>query len=129
MLKKIGLLLFLAILVLAPFFAARASDAKSSNYGLDQAASTGGLPKGAGGAASASLALEAGRVIGALLAFLGVIFLVLMIAGGIMWMTAAGNDSRVKTAQSLIRAAIIGLVIVLSSYAITTFVADNFLAK
>lgn len=108
---------------------ALATDARSERYGLNKAAETGGLSPGEGSTASESLALAAGQIVGVLLAFLGVIFLVLMIAGGIMWMTAAGNDSRVATARKLIIAAIIGLVIVLSAYAITTFVATNVLAK
>lgn len=108
---------------------ARASDARGLRYGLDAAAIGGGLPKGEGGTPSESLAIEVGRIVGTLLAFLGIIFLVLMIAGGILWMTAAGNEAKVATARKLIIAAIIGLIIVLASYAITTFVADNILAK
>ena len=102
----------------------------SDRYGLDTAGRTAGsLPAGQGGTASQSLAIEIGRIAGAALAFLGTIFLVLMIAGGIMWMTAGGSEERVKTAGKLIIAAIIGLIIVLGAYAITTFVAENVLAK
>ncbi|MEI7620712.1 MAG: hypothetical protein WCJ57_04060 [Candidatus Falkowbacteria bacterium] len=60
------------------------------------------------------------------LSFLGVIFLLLMIYGGILWMTARGNEKTVDQAKNIIFDAIIGLVIVASAYAITYFVASVF---
>lgn len=60
-----------------------------------------------------------GRIIQAFLSFLGVIFLILMIYGGYLWMMARGNEQEVEKAKNLIRSAIIGLVIVLAAYAIT----------
>lgn len=61
-------------------------------------------------------------IITAALSFLGVIFLILMIYGGYLWMTAGGNEQQVEKAKSLITAAIIGLIIVVSAYAISYFV-------
>lgn len=131
MIKNFFKLLIIFSLVIIPLTNAWALTAKEVNYGLDVAGSGGGLkgPEGGNQGASASLAGEAGRIIGTILSFLGIIFLVLMIAGGIMWMTAGGNDSKVATARNLIIAAVVGLIIVLSAYAITTFVADSLLAK
>jgi hypothetical protein len=120
--KKFCQVLIILGLVIIPLTNAWAGD-----YGLGTAGSEAGL-KSPGGSASTALAGEAGRIIGTILAFLGVIFLVLMIAGGILWMTAGGNDAKVQRARSLLIAAIIGLIIVLSAYAITTFVANNLLA-
>lgn len=61
-------------------------------------------------------------VIRSILGLLGVIFLVLMIYGGFLWMTAKGNEQQVEKAKNLITAAIIGVIIVLSSYAISVFI-------
>jgi len=132
MIKNFFKLLIIFSLVIIPLTNAWALTAKEVNYGLNDAGSGGGLkgPEGPGNTgASASLAGEAGRIIGTILSFLGIIFLVLMIAGGIMWMTAGGNDSKVATARNLIIAAVVGLIIVLSAYAITTFVADSLLVR
>ena len=63
-----------------------------------------------------------GNIISVALSFLGIIFLVLMIYGGYMWMTAAGNEEKAKTASKLIIAAVIGLLVVVAAFAITTFV-------
>jgi len=56
------------------------------------------------------------------LKLLGVLFLGLLIMSGYQWMTAGGNEEQVTKAQSRMKNAIIGLVIVLMSWAITYFV-------
>lgn len=56
------------------------------------------------------------------LGFLGVIAVVIILLGGFKWMTSGGNDTKVGDAKKLIYAGIIGLVIVLSAYAIASFV-------
>ena len=48
----------------------------------------------------------------------GLICVVFIIIGGYMWMSAAGDPSRVKTAQDTLTWAIIGLVVVLLAVAI-----------
>lgn len=58
------------------------------------------------------------------LSFLGVLFLILMIYGGVLWMTARGKEEQVTKARDLIIAAVIGLIIVLASYAISIFVIN-----
>jgi len=63
-------------------------------------------------------------IIKTVLSFLGVLFLVLMIYGGFLWMTARGNEDQVTKSKNLIIAAIIGLLIVLASYAISIFVIN-----
>lgn len=66
-----------------------------------------------------------GSIIQSALSFLGVIFLLLMIYGGYLWMTAQGNDQQVEKAKNLIIAAIIGVIVVASAYAISYFVVGS----
>lgn len=63
-----------------------------------------------------------GEIVKVVLSFLGVIFLILMIYGGYTWMIARGNEQEVEKAKSLIRNAVIGLIIVLAAYTVTFFV-------
>ena len=56
------------------------------------------------------------------LGLLGTIFVILVVYGGILWMTAGGNEEQLKKAQGVIKNAVIGLTIVLGAYAITWFV-------
>lgn len=67
-----------------------------------------------------------GTVINAALSLIGLIFLVLMVYAGFMWMTAQGDEAKVDKAKDIIRASIIGLVITVSAYAITFFVTNKF---
>lgn len=64
----------------------------------------------------------AARSIQVILGFLGIIFLGLTLISGFNWMTAAGNEEKIKKAQGTLKAAIIGLLIVLAAYTITYFI-------
>ena len=55
---------------------------------------------------------------------IGVIFFVLIIYAGILWMTAGGKDEQVKKAQNIIQRSAIGLFIVVLAYAITYFILN-----
>ncbi|HBB37924.1 MAG: hypothetical protein UV82_C0012G0028 [Candidatus Magasanikbacteria bacterium GW2011_GWD2_43_18] len=66
------------------------------------------------------------RVIQFVLGFLGLIFLVLVIFAGFLWMTSAGNEDRVEKAKKILWGAVIGVAIILASYGITEFVVKNF---
>jgi len=66
-----------------------------------------------------------GKIINVALSLLGVIVLVIIIYGGFLWMTAGGNDEKVGEAKKWIFGGIIGLVIILSAYAIASFVISN----
>jgi len=65
-----------------------------------------------------------GLIINVLLSLLGIIFLILIIYGGFLWMTSSGNDEQVKKAKTIIKDAVIGLIILLAAYAISRFVVD-----
>lgn len=73
------------------------------------------------------LARAVADVIKIVLGFLGVIFVVLIVYAGFMWMTSGGNEDKIKSAKQTMIAAIIGAAIVLGAYAITTFVIDGLL--
>ena len=69
-----------------------------------------------------TLSESVGRIIKVALSLVGTIFLALTIYAGILWMTAAGNESKTDSAKNILTAAVIGLVIVISAYAITRLV-------
>lgn len=74
------------------------------------------------GLPTVSAATLAGRIVRAALVLLGVIFLVLTIFGGSLYLTAGGNEEQVKKAKSVLIRAAIGLVIVLFAGAVTQFI-------
>src|SRR3989338_8173076 len=57
-------------------------------------------------------------VIQAFLGLLGVIFLVLILYAGYNWMTAQGEEEKVTKAKDTLQRAVIGLIIIVSAYAI-----------
>ncbi len=62
------------------------------------------------------------RVIQWSLGFLGLVAVAMIIFGGFMWMTSAGNEQRVTQGKEVIKWAVIGLVVVMLSWAIVVFV-------
>lgn len=60
-----------------------------------------------------------------ILGMVGVIFLILMIWGGVMWMTSGGNEQRVGRAKTILSTATIGLIIVMTAYSVTYFITDS----
>ena len=70
-----------------------------------------------------------GTIITSVLSIIGVLFLILAIYGGYTWMTARGNEEAVEKAKNTLTNAIIGIVIVLASYAISYFVLSQISPK
>ena len=68
----------------------------------------------------------AGTVIKAVLSVTGLIFLILMVYAGILWMTARGDETIVEKSKDTIQAALIGLALTVSAYAITVFINSVF---
>lgn len=110
--KKITLLLFTLCILALPVAAL------ADNYGLSATADASGLTK----RYPSDVPTLIGNVIGTALSMIAVIFFILMVYGGFLWMTAHGDSGQVDKAKDTIIAAIIGIIVVLASYAITNFV-------
>ncbi len=65
-----------------------------------------------------------GNIIAVLLSVLGIIFVVLIVYAGFLYLTAQGEDEKVKKAKKLLSQAVIGLVIIIAAYAIAAFVIE-----
>lgn len=87
-----------------------------------------GTSAGFSAATETSLATTIGTIIKAFLSLLGVIFMSYIIYAGYLWMTAQGNEEQINKAKAIIRASIIGIIIILAAYAITAFVIDQLMA-
>jgi len=89
--------------------------------------SVGDLLKVAGGSANyktedRQLYMVVAVIIKTFLSILGIFFMILSIYGGFTWMNAKGEEAKVTKAKDILQQAVIGIVIVLGSYAITYFV-------
>lgn len=65
------------------------------------------------------------RIINVALGLLGIVAVVIILVGGFEWMTAGGNEEKTGEAKKRITAGVIGLAIILSAYAIATFVIKS----
>ncbi|MEK7072916.1 MAG: hypothetical protein AAB974_00565 [Patescibacteria group bacterium] len=80
---------------------------------------------GALGLGTADIRVTIASIINVFMGLLGIIAVVIILYGGFMWMTAAGNEERVDKARKMIVSGIIGLAIILSAYAIARFVVGS----
>lgn len=125
---KNSLKLLALILLLAPIFISQ-NIAYSQDFdfnkdsGLNQSANSGGFVTGADAATIDSLTAQ---IITIVLSLIGVIFLVFIIYGGVVWMTAEGNEEKIKTANKIIMNSLFGLIMTLTAYVISYFVINYF---
>ena len=61
------------------------------------------------------------------LSFIGVLFMIYVIYGGFLWLTAAGNEEKVTQAKKIIRDGAIGLIVILAAAGIYIFVLSTLL--
>jgi len=67
-------------------------------------------------------------IINIVLSILGIVLVVLIIYAGVKWMTSDG-DKGVKEAKTMLTNAVIGLVIVVAAWAITSFVVSSIMGS
>lgn len=120
MLQRKKIIKALAILATFAPISALAQGIKNAGSRLSEAAGPTGLTE------KADLGTVVGQAIRAALTLLGIIFLVLMVYAGYLWMTARGKEEQVTKARQIIIGSVIGLVVVVSAYAITAFITGQF---
>ena len=120
---------FLTILVLIcvigatlPFLLAMAEETATGKAlsGLEKTASSAGVNSG-----ETDPALVIGRAIEILISILGVIFLIIVVYGGITWMTAQGEAKTVTKGKDMIIEGAVGMVICLGAYTLSYYVVQK----
>jgi uncharacterized membrane protein len=116
--------LFLLIFLLGNLFLF-AQPVFADKYGIsDTANQTNGLlPTSIGGARTVPQLI--GVIIQIILSFLAIIFFLLIFYAGLIWMTARGNTENITKAKGIMEGAVIGLIIVMASYAISRFIFQS----
>lgn len=110
-LQKIGAIISAAFMPLI-------TKAAELNLGLSEVESEIALP-------TSDIRVVITRIINVAMGFLGIVAVLIILWGGFTWMTAGGNEEKVGEAKKIITAGIIGLIIVISSYAIARFVVQS----
>lgn len=76
----------------------------------------------AAGISTTPLPIIIARIIRVILGILGIVLVILIIYAGVLYMSSGGDPTKTEKAIKVIRNAIIGLVIVMSSYGIASFI-------
>lgn len=113
----------MAVSLFAPFaaFAASPLDQSNADSYLNRVAGTAGI-KG-----EKKLPEVIGSIINVALSMLGLVFLGLALYAGFKWMTAQGDSKAVDEAQGTLKNAVIGMIITVSAYALSTFIMSQLL--
>lgn len=67
-----------------------------------------------------------GRIIKTVMGVVGSLALIMFVAGGLMWMTAAGNSEKTAKAMRMIVWSSLGIVVIFSSYILVKFIFSAF---
>jgi len=116
--KKILLPIFLSLIIAMPVLT-------KADFGFGSTLDSVAGQSGYSTSNDTSIDEKISSFISIFLSFLGVIFLVLMLYGGYTWMTAAGDEKKIDKAKDTIRAAVIGVIIVVAAYALSVFVISK----
>ncbi|OIO46746.1 MAG: hypothetical protein AUJ28_01955 [Parcubacteria group bacterium CG1_02_37_51] len=115
-----NIIAFIALVVLLSPMAVLA--ANPDPFGLDSSATTLGINTNT---YEGSLQAKVVGIVMWAMGFIGLIAIVVMLIGGVTWMTAGGNDEKVKKGRMWIINGAIGLVIALLAYGIAIFVEST----
>lgn len=120
--KKIVITALFAVVITAGLFFVSdtvfAQTTGTPDLGLQPVGDDIGLP-------STDIRVVIARIIRTALGLLGIVALVLILYAGFVWMTAGGDEEKISQAKKILLNAVIGLVIILSSYAIASFVINR----
>ena len=119
LIKQIIILSFLISILMLPYFVFAADPANPTLGALEAVGFKYGPYQTAD---ELTLATTIGVVIKVALSLIGVVFIILMVYAGYNWMTASGDEEKVRKAKDTIWRAVIGLVITIGSYAIWAWI-------
>lgn len=114
--------LFLCLLIVATLLVVNVTFAQApvGQLGIEYGTAT--------GLGAEDIRLTVANIVRAFLGILGIIAVVLIIYGGYLYMTAAGDDQKIETAKKLLLNVGIGLAVILSALAIVQFVIGRLTA-
>ncbi|MFZ4648593.1 MAG: IPT/TIG domain-containing protein [Patescibacteria group bacterium] len=117
--KKISKVLLISLAFMALFFGAHLALATTTlDVGVDQVSSTIKL-------SDANPLDVVSRIVNIGLSFLGFIAVCIILWGGFTWMKSGGSEEQITKAKNILKAGVIGLLIIVTAWGITTFVISK----
>lgn len=131
-LKQLTLAICLISILLLPYFVFAVDNDSSlnTNKPLDRLKNVGTVQGPYVANDSSTFLVERlGMVIAGVLAFVGVVFIIVIIVSGFKWMMAGGNEEQIQDAQKHIKNAILGTIITFSAYSVWYLIYYLFIQK
>jgi len=113
------LIFFIAVFAAGLFFV-HSIEAAQLNTGLNFATGT--------GLSNQDIRITIAKIIRIILGFLGIIAVGLTLYAGFLWMTSGGNEDKLAQAKLILRNGIIGLIIILASFGIVSFILGRLMS-
>lgn len=112
-----SLSIFAASVTGAPVFAAACSGPSCVTTGVNSVGNTG---------AGTDLSAILKKIVGVLSFVIGAVSVIMIVVGGIKYVTSNGDASTIKSAKDTILYAVVGVVVAVAAYAIVNFVVTQF---
>ncbi|MDD5172897.1 MAG: Ig-like domain-containing protein [Patescibacteria group bacterium] len=119
--RNIFKIIFLTFTICCLFFISIPAKAQQLDLGNDELSNFGQTV----GYGQASLPQIIGRIVRIILSLLGIAAVIIMIIGGFIWITSGGSSEKVEKAKKIIVNGLIGLLIIVFAYALTSFVMEK----
>ena len=117
--KKYSKIFLVAVfLLLATVFLFHVTLAAEVDTGLTYA-------EGTGLSASQDIRVTIAKIIRIVIGFLGIVAVGLIMYAGWIWMTSEGSEEKIEQAKKILTNAVIGLIIILSAFAIVSFIVNS----
>ncbi len=110
-----------AVFLIGLFLTVHNTALATGSFGLNETANVAFNNTPLSQSREADIAIIVGRIINTALSFLGIVFLILVIYGGFMWMTAGGSEEKVSKAIEVFSNSAYGLMIVIAAYLVTRY--------
>ena len=117
----LSFILMSGFLLATPSFALNLKDGFTSGSGFTTFANQSGYTD-----ADKTPEYYVGLLLTGLFSILGIIAIALLLYSGFTWMTARGNESKVEKAKENLIDVLLGLLFIIGSYALTTFLLNIF---
>jgi hypothetical protein len=108
--------ILLALTVALNLVSAQTLNLKNSGGFINETAASAGVKT------DVDIPIMTARIIQGLLALVGIVFVVLFIYGGFLYMTSASSEDKIKKAKDLLKNAVIGLIIIMAAYSIAYYI-------
>ena len=121
---------YMNLFIIHPSFAQLKRETHESQWGFfSQVVIRGGFADPSRFGSTSGVVAIVASIVSVVLSLVGTVFIIMVIYGGFLWLTARGNKETTDKARKIITDAAIGAAIVIGAYIITYFIVESLAAS